>query len=180
MARNVEIKARVTDFDHQYQLARELARQQSTVIDHVDHFFNCASGRLKLRVLSQIEGELIFYDRSNQAGPKLSSYLISMTTEPEKLRDVLKAAYGVRTTVRKTRNYWMVGRTRIHLDQVESLGDFLELEVVLDGSEDVAVGVREAERLMKALGIFDEQLVESVYVDLLEAANFKTSDTSLV
>ena len=172
MARNVEIKARVTDFDHQYQLAHGLAGQQSTVIDQVDYFFKTEAGRQKLRVLSPIEGYLIFYDRPNQAGPKLSSYLISKTTEPEKLCDVLKAAYGVRTIVRKTRNYWMVGRTRIHLDQVESLGDFLELEVVLDDTEDIAVGVREAERLMKELGIFDEQLVESAYVDLLEAANF--------
>ena len=176
MARNVEIKARVTDFDHQYQLAHELAGQQSTVIDHVDHFFNCASGRLKLRVLSPAEGYLIFYDQPNQAGPKLSSYLISKTTEPEKLLNALNAAYGVRTTVRKTRNYWMAGRTRIHLDQVESLGNFLELEVVLDDSEDVAVGVREAEGLMKNLGIVDEQLVESAYVDLLEARNSKSSE----
>ena len=175
MARNVEIKARVDDFDRQYLRAHEIAGRESTVINHVDHFLNCESGRLKLRVLSPAEGYLIFYNRPDQTGPKLSSYSITATAEPEKLRSVLEAAYGVRRIVRKTRNYWLVERTRIHLDRVECLGDFLELEVVLEDSEEVETGTQEAQRLMEDLGISDGQLVESAYVDLLEAKNSTSS-----
>ncbi len=179
MARNVEIKARVTDFDHQYQRALEVAGRPPSIVNHEDHFFNCESGRLKLRVLSATLGYLIFYDRPDQTGPKLSSYSITETTEPEKLRGVLEAAYGVRSVVRKTRNYWLVGRTRIHLDRVEGLGEFLELEVVLEDSEDVEEGMWEAKGLMRELDISNEHLVESAYVDLLEAKNPKLSEKTV-
>lgn len=81
---------------------------------------------------------------------------------------MLEAAYGVRNTVQKPRQVYMAGRTRIHIDHVESLGDFLELGVVRADSEDPSVGDPEARELMKRLGIAAGQLVEGSYIDLLE------------
>jgi predicted adenylyl cyclase CyaB len=72
--------------------------------------------------------------------------------------------------VRKQRTLFLAGRTRIHLDRVEGLGDFLELEVVLAEGEPADAGVREARALMHALGVESSQLVEGAYVDLLAAA----------
>jgi adenylate cyclase class IV len=84
---------------------------------------------------------------------------------------VLAAAYGTAGRVRKRRTLFLAGRTRIHLDRVEELGDFLELEVVLDESEPAEGGVEEAHRLMDALGIDLSRLVAGAYVDLLTSGN---------
>ncbi|MCI0529102.1 MAG: class IV adenylate cyclase, partial [Nitrospira sp.] len=74
----------------------------------------------------------------------------------------------VRGTVRKKRRVFMVGQTRIHLDQVEGLGNFVELEVVLKDGQCGAEGMRICEKLMKSLGIAEDDLIEGAYIDLLE------------
>ncbi|KAF0218955.1 MAG: adenylate [Geobacteraceae bacterium] len=132
-----------------------------------DTFFRCESGRLKLRAFSKEEGELIFYRRANQQGPKESFYLRSPTSAPETLRDSLSLAYGQAGRVKKHRTLFLAGRTRVHLDKVEGLGHFLELEVVLEEGEPTEVGVREAHELMAKLGVEPSQLIEGAYVDLL-------------
>jgi predicted adenylyl cyclase CyaB len=76
----------------------------------------------------------------------------------------------VRAVVRKTRTVYRVGRTRIHLDRVEGLGDFIELEVVLRSDEELASGASVARELMARLEIAEDDLVEAAYVDLLEGA----------
>jgi len=86
------------------------------------------------------------------------------------MRNVLAAAYGEKAVVRKIRHLYLVGRTRIHLDRVEGLGDFLELEVVLAGEDETGDGEAEAHVLMKQLGISRADLVPDAYVDLLEKA----------
>ena len=112
-------------------------------------------------------GELIFYRRANQSGPKESFYLRSFTSTPDVLRESLSLAYGQAGRVVKHRTLFLVGRTRVHLDRVEGLGDFLELEVVLSENEPSGAGEREANELMSRLGIEPHQLVEGAYVDLL-------------
>ena len=70
--------------------------------------------------------------------------------------------------VRKKRTVYLAGRTRIHFDEVEGLGKFIELEVVLRDGEDAASGSAIAEDLMTKLGINKSDLIEQAYVDLLE------------
>uniref|UniRef100_A0A8C3FEW7 CYTH domain-containing protein n=1 Tax=Chrysemys picta bellii TaxID=8478 RepID=A0A8C3FEW7_CHRPI len=74
-------------------------------------------------------GQLIFYERPDSEGPKLSHYSISPTADPAGLKAVLSQALGVQGVVKKERRLYVVGQTRVHLDRVEGLGDFLELEV---------------------------------------------------
>ena len=105
-----------------------------------DTFFNCDNGRLKLRAFSNDAGELIFYRRVNQAGPKESFYIRSPTSSPETLRESLSLAYGQIGRIRKYRTLFLVGRTRVHLDRVEGLGHFLELEVMLVDEESAGTG----------------------------------------
>ena len=168
MPRNVEIKARVDLVEALHARVAQLAEGAPAVLVQEDIFFNVPQGRLKLRVLAPTHGELIFYQRANHAGPKLSTYAVVATDRPAQLQAVLEAAYGIRNTVRKTRQLYLIGRTRVHMDQVESLGHFLELEVVLADTEEASVGGREASHLMQQLGITPAQLVEGAYVDLLE------------
>jgi predicted adenylyl cyclase CyaB len=166
-ARNVEIKARIASVEAIAPRVAALADRGPIEIEQDDTFFSCERGRLKLRALSPSEGQLIFYRRPNQAGPKESRFVVSPTGSPDSLREALSLAFGTAGRVRKHRTLYLVGRTRVHLDRVESLGHFLELEVVLAAGESAEAGIKEARALMTALGLADDQLVEGAYVDLL-------------
>jgi predicted adenylyl cyclase CyaB len=168
MAHNVEIKARAVDFAGQGEVARFLSGAEPEVIHQEDIYFYVSTGRLKLRVFSPDSGELIFYQRPDQVGPKISQYEISKTQDPSGLKSILEKAFGIRNTVIKTRHLYQQGRTRIHLDRVEALGEFIELEVVLSDDDELADGENEAQELMLKLGIEAEHLIELAYVDMLE------------
>ncbi len=168
MARNIEIKAQIDNIESLLSLAAEIADEGPIEILQDDTFFSCPNGRLKLRAFSEHKGELIFYQRPDSSGPKESFYLISPTASPDTLRKALSLAYGECGRVRKHRTLFLVGRTRVHLDRVEGLGHFLELEVVLAQDEPSEAGISIAHKLLEKLTVSDQQLVEGAYVDLLE------------
>ncbi len=168
MARNVEIKARVRDLAGLYVRAQKIATDGPIELAQDDTFFNCPNGRLKLRMFSDSRGELIYYKRPDSREPKESQYLITSTSSPLELRETLAKALGECGRVRKKRTVFHVSRTRIHLDEVDALGAFMELEVVLSEDETVAEGAAVAHRIMDALGICDEDLIDKAYIDLLK------------
>jgi len=106
---------------------------------------------------------------SQATAPRESNYVLVPTAEPDRVRDVLATVYGIIGVVRKRRTVRMVDCTRVHLDEVEGLGTFVELEVVLGDGEPAESGVVEARRLMAALGIQEDQLVSRAYIDLLQS-----------
>lgn len=169
MPRNVEIKARLADAAAVEARAAALADHGPTVIAQDDTFFHADAGRLKLRAFADGTGELIFYRRPDAAGPKVSAYVRAPTSDPDATREALTLAYGVTGRVTKMRRLYLVGRTRVHLDAVGGLGDFLELEVVLADGESAEAGEREARALLDALGVPASALVATAYVDLLAA-----------
>jgi len=169
MARNIEIKARVADMPALMARAAAIADSGPVEIPQDDTFFRCDHGRLKLRVFENGHGELIFYRRADAHGPKASFYVLSPTGSPDTLREALTLANGQEGRVVKHRTLFLVGRTRVHLDRVQGLGDFMELEVVLAEDESVEDGVREAHELMARLQIAADCLVEGAYHDLLRA-----------
>ncbi|MDX1997008.1 MAG: class IV adenylate cyclase [Thermoanaerobaculia bacterium] len=175
MPKNVEIKARVADLDAVEMRVRPLATSGPFEIAQDDTFFPCAQGRLKLRELAPDRGELICYARPDTAGPKVSDYKLVPTSTPGLLREALAAALGVLGRVVKVRRLYLVGRTRVHLDRVAGLGEFLELEVVLAESEDAAVGEAEARHLLTAFGVAPEDLVVGAYLDLLRFTPTRSS-----
>jgi predicted adenylyl cyclase CyaB len=167
MPANIEIKAAAPDFPALRVRSEKLSGSAGQTIHQDDTFFHTPAGRLKLRTLSASLGELIYYDRPDSAGPKTCHYRISRTDDPDGLRAVLSEALGILGRVRKTRILFLVGQTRVHLDEVEGLGDFLELEVVLREGQSEAEGVAIARDLMERLGVAPENLVEGAYLDLL-------------
>src|SRR5262245_31734918 len=169
MARNIEIKARIENVALMAPKVAALASEGPLELAQDDTFFKCDNGRLKLRAFSIDAGELIFYRRMNQSGPKESFYVRSPTSSPETLRESLSLAYGQVGRIRKYRTLFLVGRTRVHLDRVEGLGHFLELEVMLVDDEPAEQGIREASELMDQLGIQPHQLIEGAYLDLMLA-----------
>jgi predicted adenylyl cyclase CyaB len=169
VSRNVEIKARITSVEALLPRVEAVADQGPFEIRQDDTYFACNAGRLKLRMFSRAEGEIIYYRRADQQAPKESFYLRSPTSAPETLRESLTLAYGQTGRVQKHRTLFLAGRTRIHLDRVSGLGHFLELEVVLEEHESTEVGVREANELLVRLGVERSQLIEGGYFDLLRA-----------
>ena len=167
MPRNIEIKASIERIDDLLPKALAIADQGPVEIEQDDTFFRCDAGRLKLRTLSPSAGELIFYRRADQQGPKESFYQLTPTHEPDRLRETLSLAWGQIGRVQKKRTLLLVGRTRIHLDRVQGLGHFLELEVVLEEGEPLEAGMQEANDIMAQLGVEPSRLIEGAYLDLL-------------
>ena len=169
MTSNIEVKARVDDFETLHARAEALSDQPLRVIPQEDTFFNIEKGRLKLRMLAPDLGTLIYYERPDQDGPKRSDYHLAETHDPENLKTALSLALGIRGVVKKTRYLYMVGQTRIHLDDVDGLGYFMELEVVMMEGQSDAEGQAIAEDLMRRLGVREDALIEGAYMDLLES-----------
>ena len=169
MGRNVEVKARIDNVEALLPSARALADGPHVLIQQDDTFFACAHGRLKLRDFGDSRGELIHYERTDTEGPKLSNYVRAPTDDPDALREALTRALSSIGRVRKTRWLLLVGQTRIHLDRVEGLGDFMELEVVLRSEQSIADGEVIADALLARLGVDGRQRVAGSYVNLLAA-----------
>ena len=167
MPSNIEIKARVADPASKRALAERLAGAPPTVLHQQHTFFPSPHGRLKLRQLSDTHGELIAYHRADVSGTKQSDYLLYRTDVPTELRATLASALGTGVVVTKTRLLFLVGQTRIHLDEVVGLGSFLELEVVLAGGQLPNDGHRIARQIMAALEVDETDLIDCAYADLL-------------
>jgi adenylate cyclase class IV len=167
VSRNIEFKARATDFRRQSLLARELSGTPGETMVQKDVFFRVPEGRLKLRTFGDGGGELIGYQRADVCGPRDSTYWIARTRATGFLESVLEATLGILGTVRKRRTLHLVGQARIHLDEVDSLGEFIEVEVVLEPGQEDAEAARMAAGLMTRLEISQEDLVAEAYVDLL-------------
>lgn len=156
-------------------LLREQAEGPELLMQE-DTFFPAGAGRLKLRRLTGGDGQLIHYERADSTDPTLSRYDIVPTSDPTGLSKLLLAALGTGGVVRKARYYFQSGPTRIHLDEVEGLGRFLELEVALEDGQAEDVGIAIADEWMARLGVKRADLVEEAYVDLLSKERRRRSD----
>lgn len=171
MPRNIEIKAAVEDLSTMQRRIEAIADQGPKELQQVDTFFHCSDGRLKLREFDASPSELIYYRRPNTAGPKESVYFVSAVPDTRVMKKILEIANGTLGVVKKRRLLYLVAQTRVHLDQVEGLGSFMELEVVLQDHQTTDDGVVIAQDLMKKLDIREDQLVDTAYFDLLHGGS---------
>ena len=169
MATNVEVKAVLRDRVGAEAWATARCRSGPDVLEQEDVFFPCEGARLKLRILGPKRGELIRYQRTNVAEVRTSRYQLARTNDPEALREILSTTLGTAGIVRKTRLLFIVGQTRVHIDRVEGLGDFLELEVVMRPEQSEQEGKQIAEGLLSELGIGKSELLAQAYIDMLKA-----------
>lgn len=173
MSRNVEIKARVGEPRSLRSAVRSIAgNEPPQVLLQTDTYFAFSRGRLKIREIDGADPrvELIFYSRPDSDLPTISEYEVFRVENAEALKSALSKAHGVRSVVRKVREVYLLGDVRIHLDDVQGLGSFLEIEVVLSPDTTRYVGEKKVNELLAALHIEQESLVECSYCDLLEAA----------
>lgn len=167
MATNIEIKARARDWPRLLATAEALG-VACTVLQQEDVFFHVPRGRLKLRKLGDGSGQLIHYERPDVPAAKRSDYVVFSTPDPIMLERVLATGLGVRGVVRKRRRVYVVDNTRIHLDEVEGLGQFVELEVMLQEGEADAAGHAILHHWLARLGIDQRDVLDTAYVDLVE------------
>ena len=175
MARNIEIKARVPNPSQLAAFVQAASDSPPQRLRQVDTFFSVPHGRLKLRVISGRDAELIYYQRDNKPGPKKSSYKRFPVWLPRVVRRVLSLVLLTRGEVVKERFVYKIGQTRIHLDHVQTLGVFVELEVVLSREQTEQEGIKTAERIMDDLQISESDLVELSYIDLLTISQNRAS-----
>ena len=176
MPRNIEIKARITSVESLLPRARAVAGGEPQLILQDDTFFNVPHGRLKLREFADGSAELIHYHRPDSGDAKASDYVRVPVADPAALREALARGCGLLGRVHKQRWLLMAGPTRIHLDRVAGLGDFMELEVVLQEGQTDEQGSAIAEALMRELGLADAERLAGAYMDLLAGllADLKT------
>lgn len=170
--RNVELKAR--DADPSATLARALALpgvRDAGELHQRDTYFATTSGRLKLREERDTDGErahLIAYTRADEARARTSAYRLAPVAEPGPLREALDAALGTLVVVDKRRRLLLWENVRIHLDEVDGLGSFAELEGVADPESDLATEHEHVAHLREQLGL--GEIVPGSYADLLRDA----------
>jgi len=164
--RNLELKFHCTDLGGIRARAEALGAEDRGDLRQRDSFFPAALGRLKLRDFGDGTGELIAYRRPDSTEARGSDYLLAKLTDPAALRGVLSFGLGEAGTVCKQRRLFLWRHTRIHLDEVEGLGEFVELETVIVEQPE-AEAHEELRRVVDALGLRDEDRIARAYVDLL-------------
>jgi homotetrameric cytidine deaminase len=162
LRRNLEIKARDADPRRTHEAALALGAEDQGELTQRDTYFGGARGRLKLREQTPGEPELIQYRRPDDPGPHTSEFRNTPVAAAGALQTALDAAFGTLAVVEKRRRLLLWEGVRIHLDEVDGLGTFVELEAPEDGDEEAKVA-----RLREALAIADDDLVAGSYSDLL-------------
>lgn len=174
---NRELKVPLDDWARTYAAAEALA-DTGVVVEHQrDVYFDAPEARLKLRSINQRQHQLVWYSRPDEPEIKTSRYLIAALPADEPMRQILRLSLGELGEVVKRRHIFLRGNVRIHLDQVEGLGEYAELEGVIStaGSPDaapVADAAETARRLdfvCQCLALPVDAACRGSYFDLLAA-----------
>ena len=164
---NIEIKAKCNDSS----FIRNYLQQHNAVFKGVDEqtdtYFNVQHGRLKLRE-GNIENNLIFYEREDQAGPKSSHFHLVKIDDAKGLKEVLKRSIGIKTEVKKRREIYYIENVKFHIDEVSGLGSFVEIEAgnMLAGLTEDKLK-EQCDFYMNEFRISQQDLIEVSYSDML-------------
>jgi adenylate cyclase, class 2 len=166
--RNLELKAGDSDPGRSLRICAEIGAEDKGTLLQQDTYFNVLQGRLKLRQEQSAAAHLVAYERSDVAGQRESRYRIIEVPDGSGLKEALAGVLGIAAVVKKSRRLFLFEGVRIHLDSVEGLGSFIELEAVADPDDE---GLRRCEGLLSDLrcsfGIEDADLIGESYCDLV-------------
>ncbi len=164
---NIEIKVRCHNTDSVRKILNELNAVFKGLDHQTDTYFNSKFGRLKLRE-GNVENHLIHYNRENEAGPKDSIVTLYQPNSNSSLKEVLTNALGVLVVVKKAREIYLVDNIKFHIDSVEKLGSFVEIEAI-DKAGDIGRErlLEQCKNFMELFKIQDEDLLDCSYSDML-------------
>ncbi len=171
LRRNVELKARDPDPARSRAVCEELGAADRGLLSQRDTYFRTPNGRLKLREDGGPAAELIAYTRADLPGERESAYRIVEIPQPEELRRALAETLSIEIVVAKRRHLFLWENVRVHLDEVEGLGSFIELEAVAGPGSDLSAEQEQIQALREAFGIAEEDLVALSYSDLARSSS---------
>lgn len=166
--KNIELKVIASDFKKIKLVLKEYGAEFKGILVQVDTYYNSKKGRLKIREINNNKFQLIFYNRPDKIGSKVSDYEVIEFDKKrnEQAKLVLKKVLGEKIIVSKIRNLWIYKNTRIHLDKVVELGNFLELETVVN-KINMKQGKIEHNKIIELLGLGKHKKIKGSYSDLL-------------
>lgn len=165
---NVEIKAKCKNPDFVREILKDRNARFIGTDHQIDTYFKVEQGRLKLRE-GNIENSLIFYQRPDQAGPKQSKVNLYKTNAGNQLKAVLTSALKTWATVDKKRSIYFIDNVKFHVDEVQSLGSFVEIEAIdKDGSIGQERLLEQCNYYLELLQIEEDDLVDRSYSDMLD------------
>ena len=165
---NIEVKAPLRDRLKVEKKLSALGARPMWVRNQMDTFYRVPEGWLKIREAEGKPAELISYRRATgEAGPRVSDYDVLVVGDGAAARRLLERVLPADKVVEKERTLWIYEHTRIHLDRVARLGDFLELETVARDIPAEAAG-EETRRVIDALALRDEEFIAVPYRELLQ------------
>ncbi len=167
MSENIEFKARVPDYEEMKSAVQRITQARPSLLEQKDVYYKVKKGRAKLRTVNLGRHELIIYRRNDIAGPKSSKYIRIRIRHYKLVNGIMSSLFGVRGVVRKQRTLFLKSNVRFHLDRVEGLGDFMEIEYIVAPLEDKEKAKKEVDQLLQALHIREDMLITHSYIDLL-------------
>jgi predicted adenylyl cyclase CyaB len=176
-ARNLELKARLSSLETAQERAARIATDRLPDQRQVDTYFACNRGRLKLREIEGAEAQLVWYERPDGLDIRTSDYVLAPVPSPAAMKLALAGALGVKVVVAKRREIHLYHNVRIHLDDVDRLGQFLEFEAVLGPDADERVSRERLDLLCAHFALDASDLVGASYRELMLAAAVGDSAT---
>jgi len=168
---NIEIKARIDNLTDIRDMLKDIELALATdylgTLNQKDIYYKVPNGRLKLRI-SEDGSCLIPYVRTEELGIKKSNYCLLKADNMEECENILSQMFEIDIIVKKVREVFLIDNVRIHLDDVESLGSFIEFEAVYKNDIDELENRKRINYLLSIFKIKEESLIKCSYKDLLE------------
>lgn len=172
---NIEIKARCSEPEKIRKLLRERGAGFKGVDNQTDTYYKVPKGRLKLRQ-GNIENSLIFYERPDRAGPKRADVRLFTLDKDSAISEVINSALEVLVVVKKKREIYFIKNIKFHIDEVECLGSFVEIEVIdTTGRIGTKKLTQQCDEYMRLFEITKDHLLSNSYSDMLLELNANLS-----
>ncbi len=164
---NIEIKAKTGNQNQIREKLSSLGAEFKGTDFQTDTYFNVNSGRLKLRE-GNIENHLIYYERNDSLGLKQSDVILFKSESNSNLKEILTNALGIKVEVRKQREIYFIDNVKFHIDKVDSLGAFVEIEAIdMSGQIGKEKLYEQCNYYLNLFGISEKDFVSVSYSDLI-------------
>ena len=163
MPTNLELKIKLKSFRKTKEILNRIEAEDRGVLNQKDIYYSVPQGLLKLRIENEKES-LIYYNRNEKGKTRWSEYDFLKFIDGGG-GEFFKRIFKMEVTVQKKRELYYYDDTRIHLDNVKSLGNFLELEtLVVNGKTDAQIRFK---KIIELLNLNTENQIRKSYRDLL-------------
>ena len=164
MPSNIELKVRWDNPDLAIEKAKSFGASFSKVMKQCDTYYVINNDKLKLREIHGETAELIYYRREGEEKWQ-SDYIVADVSDAKNQKKIFDILFGVLIEVHKVRTLYVFNNARIHIDEVEGLGSFLEFEVIIGEYENQDMEL--LNKLKEHFGIPENKLLKKSYSDLL-------------